>query len=233
MRWLTSIGADVWVPLGHSRDVDVIAAFEGLLAPVQVKSSSCRRDNGRHRVNLCTNGGNQSWTGVVRLFDPVRCDFLFAWLTDGRRWFIPATAVDGRRSIVLGGGKYSEFEIGASGEIPAASSRCLQSPSPIRGSAVVGETGRPVKSVPRAEWVRLPPPPSDPDPIGVGVRERTSARATISSGHQITIPIGPFNAAELCAGDRFEVKAESVGCVRIDRVHRAEPAPAPAELPAA
>ena len=40
-----------------------------------------------------------------------------------------------------------------------------------------------------------------------GVRVAVAARATISSGHQITIPIGPFTAAALGAGDRFEVTA--------------------------
>ena len=69
MRWLTSVGAEVWVPLGHSRDIDVIAVLEQRLLRIQVKSSSYRRANGRYAVNVCTNGGNQSWTGLVRLFD--------------------------------------------------------------------------------------------------------------------------------------------------------------------
>ena len=224
MRWLTSVGAEVWVPLGHSRDIDVIAVLEQRLLRIQVKSSSYRRANGHYAVNVCTNGGNQSWTGLVRLFDHARCDFLFAWLTDGRKWFIPSTAVDAKREIHLGGSKYSEFEIEGSGEIPPASLRCLQCPSPTRGSAAVGEAGGPVKSVPMAEWVRIPPPPS-PDQLPLGVRTGPTARATVSSSHQITIPIGPFNGAGLSAGDRFEVTATGPGTVQFERVHRADASP--------
>lgn len=234
MRWLTSVGADVWVPLGHSRDIDVIAVFGDRLCRIQVKSSGCREPKGGYAVALATSGGNQSWSGAVRFFDRSRCDFLFVWLVDGRRWFIPSAAVDGRRSIRLGKSKYAEFEIGDSDGVPPASARRLQCPSPIRGSAAVGEAGGPVKSVPMAEWVRIPPPPSPSESRDVaGVRTASSARATISSGHQITIPIGPFRAAGLSPGDRFEVTAESEGIVRIERVHAAEPAPAQPELPAA
>ena len=67
-----------------------------------------------------------------------------------------------------------------------------------------------------------------------GVRSSSSARATISSGHQITIPIGPFTAAGLTPGDRFEVVAEGPGSVRIERVHRGDAAAGDQpELPAA
>lgn len=233
MRWLTSVGADVWVPLGHSRDIDVIAVFERRPVRIQVKSSSRRLGKGRYSVSICTNGGNQSWTGVVRYFDHARCDFLFVWLTDGRRWFIPSTAIDGARGINIGGGKYSEFEIRSSSEIPPASLRCLQCARPTRGSAVVGETGGPVKSVPRAEWVRFPPPPSIELAEASGVRARSSGRTTISPGHQMTIPIGPFTAAELAPGDRLEVIAAGPGSVRLERVHQAEPTAVQAELPTA
>lgn len=231
MRWLTSVGADVWVPLGHSRDIDVIAVFEQRPVRVQVKSSSQRHENGHYSVNVCTTGGNQSWTGLVRYFDHSRCDFLFVWLTDDRRWFIPSNAVDGTRRINLGGPKYSEFEIGASSEIPPASLRCLQCATPTRGSAVVGETGWTVNSVPSAEWVRIPPPPSIEPALESGARTRPTGRTTISSGHQITIPIGPFTAAKLAPGDRFEVIAQGPGSVRIERIHQAEPVPAQVELP--
>jgi hypothetical protein len=63
------------------------------------------------------------------------------------------------------------------------------------------------------------------------VRAGSRARTTISPGHQITIPVGPFNAASLFAGDRLEVVAEAEGVVRIERVHRVEPTTTQAELP--
>lgn len=219
MAWLASVGARVWVPLNHSPDADVIAELgEGDPLRIQVKTSGyCKGD--RFSVSLCTNGGNRSWGGAVNLFDRARCEFLFVWLTDGRRWFIPSSAVDGRRGINLGGKKYSEYAIRRDGEIPEAAACCLQCPSPTRGSAVVGETGRSVKSVASPERVRLPPPPSSP--AAAGVRRSRSARATISSGHQVTIPIGPFRSAGLNPGDRFEVTAIDEGAVLIERVHAA------------
>ena len=70
MAWLASIGAQVWIPIGHSPDVDVIAELDGRLHRVQVKSSSCQKGE-RFAVGLCTNGGNQSWTGAVSFFDHV------------------------------------------------------------------------------------------------------------------------------------------------------------------
>ncbi len=222
MSWLTSIGAQVWIPIGHSPDVDVIAELDGRLHRVQVKSSSCRKGD-RFAVGLCTNDGNQSWTGTVSFFDHSRCDFLFVWVADGRRWFIPSTAVDGSRGIRLGGPKYSEYEVKGDGEVPQASSSHLQCRSPIGGSAVVGETGWTVNPVPRAEWVRFPPPPSKSGSSRPkGVRLKSSGRATMSPGHQLTIPIGPFTAADLTAGDRFEVVVEGSGCVRLERTHAAE-----------
>ena len=79
MAWLASIGARVWIPIGHSPDVDVIAELGGRLHRVQVKSSSCQKGE-RFAVGLCTNGGNQSWTGAVSFSTTSRCDFLFVSL---------------------------------------------------------------------------------------------------------------------------------------------------------
>jgi hypothetical protein len=45
------------------------------------------------------------------MFDASRYDWLFVLVADGRRWFIPSTAIEARRSICLGGPKYSEFEV--------------------------------------------------------------------------------------------------------------------------
>ena len=60
---------------------------------------------------LCTRGGNQSWNGVAKYFGADRCDVLFVLVGDGRRWFIPSDAVEGRAGICLGGPKYAEFEV--------------------------------------------------------------------------------------------------------------------------
>jgi hypothetical protein len=55
--------------------------------------------------------GNQSWSGLVKRFDPESCDYLFAVVGDGRRWCIPSDALIGKTSIALGGPRYAEFEV--------------------------------------------------------------------------------------------------------------------------
>jgi hypothetical protein len=110
IEWLVSSGYPVWLPLGHSPDVDVVARIDGRLVGVQVKTSTVRR-RGRFEVTICTRGGNQSWSGLVKRFSPERCDWLFVLVADGRRWFIPAQAVEGTTVIVLGRSKYAEYEV--------------------------------------------------------------------------------------------------------------------------
>ncbi len=43
--------------------------------------------------------------------DASRCDRIFVHAGDGRRWYLPVTALGGSSAICLGGPKYSEFEI--------------------------------------------------------------------------------------------------------------------------
>jgi len=62
-------------------------------------------------VTLATRGGNQSWSGLVKRFSSDRCDWLFVLVGDGRRWFIPASAVEGGSSLLLGGPKYAAYEV--------------------------------------------------------------------------------------------------------------------------
>jgi PD-(D/E)XK endonuclease len=110
MHWLLGRDAAVFLPIGHSRDFDLITDFGDGLLRVQVKTSSVFL-HGRWVVAVCTRGGNRSWSGLVKYLDPSRYDFLFAHVGDGRRWFIPASAVEGTTRVCLGGPKYSEYEI--------------------------------------------------------------------------------------------------------------------------
>jgi PD-(D/E)XK nuclease superfamily protein len=118
MLWLASQGAAVFIPVGHSPDIDLIADFGDELARVQVKTSTFHR-NGRWEVRLSTMGGNQSWQGLVKRFHPSRCDRLFVHVGDGRRWYIPATSVEGGSQLQLGGPKYAEFEVEPADPLPA------------------------------------------------------------------------------------------------------------------
>lgn len=115
IEWLTRQGAVVSIPQGHSPDYDLIAEMDGRLLRVQVKTSVAElvRPNGsrRFRVLIATMGGNRSWTGVVKRFDPSRFDQLFVLCGDGRRWLVPVACIDAERVIAVGGEKYSEFEI--------------------------------------------------------------------------------------------------------------------------
>ena len=118
MCWLASQGAIVSLPFGHSPDYDVIADFDGRLVRVQVKTSSFAV-RGRWQVRVSTMGGNQSWTGLVKRFDPSRCDTLFVHVGDGRRWYLPATALECTTALTLGGPKYAEFEVESGDPLPA------------------------------------------------------------------------------------------------------------------
>jgi hypothetical protein len=110
MEWFASKGASVAFPVGHTSDWDFIAELDEGLVRVQVKTCTCWIKN-RWSVTLCTRGGNQSWSGLVKRLDVSRCDFLFVLVGDGRRWCIPASALDGGTGIQLGGPKYAEFEV--------------------------------------------------------------------------------------------------------------------------
>ena len=110
MEWFESKGAGIYFPIGHSPHADFIAEFDERLVRVQVKTCIAFRCS-RWQVTICTAGGNQSWSGLVKYFDPSRCDYLFVVVGDGRRWCIPSSAISGGRRVSLGGTKYSEFEV--------------------------------------------------------------------------------------------------------------------------
>ena len=117
IEWLGSQGYAVFVPVGHSADVDLIAEREGELLRVQVKTSTVFR-GGRWDVTLATRGGNQSWSGLVKRFRPRRCDRLFVLVADGRRWFIPAGDVAATSGLRLGGPKYAAYEVKPGSPLP-------------------------------------------------------------------------------------------------------------------
>jgi PD-(D/E)XK endonuclease len=227
--WLTRHGATVWIPLGHSPDADLIAEADGRLLRVQVKTSTMRRPTpkGHERwdVALATNGGNQSWSGIAKTFDRSRFDLLFVLTGDGRRWLIPAEAIESTHGMNLGGPKYSEFEIepshpiesvvyGDGQPVGAAAPRITTG----RGSADVGESGETVNLVPRAEWVRIPPPPSARPAETDLTTPRSIGQTRISSHHQITIPSGPFRTGGFASGDRLRIRVTGPGEATIKRI---------------
>jgi PD-(D/E)XK endonuclease len=69
LGWLVRQGAKVYLPYGHSPDVDLIADLGDRLLRVQVKTSTVYRNN-RFDVTICTRGGNQSWNGITSISTP-------------------------------------------------------------------------------------------------------------------------------------------------------------------
>jgi hypothetical protein len=108
--WLGAQGYALYLPLGHSPDVDLIALDGERTLKVQVKTSTVYRGE-RWEVTLCTRGGNRSWNGLVKYFSAERCDRLFVLVADGRRWYIPSEEVSAGSGLRLGGPKYAAFEI--------------------------------------------------------------------------------------------------------------------------
>jgi hypothetical protein len=213
--WLASKEAGVYMPFGHSPDVDLIATIDGEVIRIQVKTATSRHGPSGYQVKLSTSGGNQSWNRVIKRFSPDRFDYLFVLVSDGRRWFIPSTAIEGSHCIVLGGAKYAEFEIERGDPIRSAGKRAEASPLTLLpqpgGAPESGEPGAAVNRVPRAEGVRIPPPPSR---RFIGRFERTR----ISIKHQVTIPRDAFIPAGLEVGDKLRATCTGPGRVVLERI---------------
>ncbi|MGH2865984.1 MAG: group I intron-associated PD-(D/E)XK endonuclease [Solirubrobacteraceae bacterium] len=138
MLWFGERGAGVFMPVFHSPDFDLIAEWGHGLVRVQVKTSTLFR-SGRWAVAVCTRGGNRSWSGIVKRLDPSRYDQLFVLVGDGRRWLIPAAAIEAGIAVHLGGPKYSEYEIDPGHPLPAWMSS-LDSATPRRDTRAVKGT---------------------------------------------------------------------------------------------
>jgi hypothetical protein len=171
--WLIEHGAKVYLPLGHSPDVDLVADLDGRLLRVQVKTSTVLR-KGRYEVTLCTRGGNQSWNGLVKHFEPQHSDYLFVHTGDGRRWFIPSKVVGGGSGIRLGGPKYDAYEvesdrplrvladgrIGTLADPGGVPERSNGRDCKSRGSAFAGSNPAPATEVPTAPVSTIDTAPS-------------------------------------------------------------------------
>ena len=139
MDWLVGQGYALYLPLGHSPNVDLIAERGSELLRVQVKTSTVYR-KGRWDVTICTRGGNRSWSGLVKHFRPEQCEKLFVLVADGRRWFIPSHSVEAGAGLRLGGPKYAEFEVEPGRPLPSVAETERYPRVPRRGSRAVKGT---------------------------------------------------------------------------------------------
>jgi PD-(D/E)XK endonuclease len=178
VMWLWQAGAYVFVPFGHSPDYDVIAAFGERLVRVEAKTSTVLAPNSNrlYRVQLATGGGNQSWNRVVKRF------------ADGRRWFIPSQAISSKRTIVVGGRKYSEFKVRDSDARETA--RRLLEWFPFPGECPSGQRERAVNASAQPTQVRILPPPFRLVccPLSSAPRAGSGAR---TRGRQVPSPDSP------------------------------------------
>ena len=217
IQWLTSIGAIVSLPLFHSPDYDLVAELGGRLARIQVKSSSCTIEaTGHYAVQLATSGGNRSWTGLVKKFEPSRFDFLFVLVEDQRCWFIPSREIASSRVIHLGGLKYSEFEVHPSRAMtPTVARDPALNSTPAPGEYPSGQRGGAVNAMALPSQVRILPPPSDSgeshDPPAVG-------RTRMSTSNQVTVPLAVATASSIEPGDRFRVESDGPGRFVMTRI---------------
>jgi Holliday junction resolvase-like predicted endonuclease len=221
MEWLASRGAHIYVPVGHSPDVDLIAEISGVVSRVEVKTSTQQRGH-KWAVHIATRGGNQSWSGLVKHFDRSRCEFLFVHVGDGRRWFIPTGALDCESNLTLGGPKYSEFEIEPGRPLAVRSDDpVLQSPrSP--GEYRSGQTGCAVNAVALSFRGSNPLSPiSSSRPVKPTNYERKpgqNGEAVINQKRRLTIPQRPFFEAGFANGGRVRVRADGPGRLLVEQI---------------
>jgi Holliday junction resolvase-like predicted endonuclease len=222
MEWLASRGAHIYVSVGHSPDVDLIAEIDRVVLRIEVKTATYQISSGRWKVQVATRGGDQSWSGVAKYFDRERCDYLFVHVGDGRRWFIPTGAIDGKSSLALGGDKYADFEIEQGRCLERTpSERDLQSPgSP--GEYRSGQTGCAVNAVALSFGGSNPPSPiSSPRRVKPTNYERKPGQrgeVLINQKRPITIPQRPFFEAGFENGGRVRVRAVGPGRMLIEQI---------------
>jgi hypothetical protein len=224
MEWLASRGAVVWVPFSHSPHVDLMAELGGELMKIQVKTSTfqpvLKSGSERWKVSIATNGGNRSWSGVTKRFDPAQVDYLFVIVGTGRRWFIPAGFVEAAREVTLGGTKYSEFEIEPGTPFEATIySDC--EPNKMAhltpGECQSGQMDVTVNHTAMPTQVRILPPPS------------THRQILLRPKRQATFPKAPCEEAGIVPGDRLRVRADGPGRMVFERIDANSLAGAPTE----
>ena len=231
IKWLTAVGATVFIPVGHSPDVDIVACAHRRLLRIQVKTSIQRliTPSGAERraVSLATRGGNQSWDGAAKKIDSTCFDYLFVLTGDGRRWFIPATELDACTAIALGGPKYSEFEIEPASPID----RLVYGEdgpieSPAAGEYPSGQRMATVNRPAQPSQVRILPPPFRPRPGFQRTKyERSRGQAgkcLINQKRRVTLPQQVCIEAGLQNDDRLLARSDGDGRVVLERI---EPPP--------
>ncbi len=229
IEWFSRLGATVFIPSGHSPDVDLVVLLDERLLRIQVKTSTqfAETPDGHLRriVSLKTCGGNQSWSGIAKMIDPAHLDLLFVLTGDGRRWLIPSDCLEARNSVRLGGTKYSEYEIDPTaridqliyGDRPVLNSVRALGEYP-RGQRVAAVNGPALPS-----QVRLLPPPLPNRESGFTRtkyerKQGRSGQTTINEKRKVTLPQQAVLEAGLDVGDRLRVRSHGYGRIVLERI---------------
>lgn len=97
---------DVALPIGESQPWDLIVQARDVDDPrperVQVKTTTFRSPYGIYVVQLKTCGGNQTWTGLVRHFDPKAVEWLYVLTDDYDHYLIPSEVIRATTTLSLG-----------------------------------------------------------------------------------------------------------------------------------
>lgn len=94
-------GFAVSIPLTDNTRYDLLVDTGEELIRVQCKSTKYK-DNNKYRVQLATNGGNQSWSGVVKKLDAVEIDRLFVYCFDGTCYEFGPDEFANKSAMILG-----------------------------------------------------------------------------------------------------------------------------------
>lgn len=103
IAYYTKCGHVVSVPLTDNSRYDLVVEMAGVLKRIQVKTTKYSRD-GIYEVALRTNGGNQSWSGMVKKLSRTECDLLFVYAFDDTMYEFPPEKFDGKATLSLGKG---------------------------------------------------------------------------------------------------------------------------------
>ncbi len=196
-----------------------MAEWDDKLIRVQVKTSTFRgtikSGEERWQIAIATSGGNRSWTGLTKKFDPTKVDYLFILVGDGRRWFIPAPFVEAARALALGGTKYSEFEVERGTPFEAlvygtAAANTITGDSLLPGECQSGQMVSTVNRAAMPTQVRILPPPSS--------SSSASRQVLLRPKRQATFPKAPCEEAGILPGDRLRVSTDGPGRLVFEKI---------------
>jgi hypothetical protein len=109
IAWFSINGYTISIPLTDSQDYDLVVDKDKLYK-IQVKTSRCQKNSGIYQVQLSTTGGNRSWTGISKHFNPNNVDAVFILCENSDMYLIPSKQILCKATITVGN-KYREFKV--------------------------------------------------------------------------------------------------------------------------